>query len=91
MNTGTVSTNAAAPTFVTLTLQPAMVIVKNNGGSAGTLIYGPNVTVLDSTKDSTLEAGAAAPVIVPAGIGTLAFASTGGTASADVQISQLRR
>ncbi len=90
-NTGTVSTNAAAPTLVTLTLQPAIVIVKNNGSSTGTIIYGPNVAALDSTKDSTLEPGASAPVIVPSGVVTLAFASTGGAATADIQISQLRR
>ncbi len=84
MNTGTVSTNLAAPTIQAIPVGWSAVRVKNNTSSAATLVYQYGATTLSSTTDSTLEPGDAALIVIPAGVTSIAFGSAG-VATADIQ------
>ena len=91
MNTGTVSANASAPTYSTVTLGYSFVTITASPTNAGTLLYDPVPTAasaLDATKNSTLPPGGSAILELPQGINRIAFASTGGAASADIALSK---
>ncbi len=86
MNTGTVSSTLAAPTFVTLGLTWAIANITNNLASTGTIVFGVGNTTLSVSTDSTLPPGYSVPIKNPGGIGVIAFGSTGGDATADIQL-----
>ncbi len=86
MNTGTVSATLGSPTFVTLGLTWAIANITNNAGSTGTIVFGVGATTLSASTDSTIPPGVSVPIKNPSGIGVIAFGSTGGDATADIQL-----
>lgn len=90
MQTGTVSTNASAPTYMTLTLMGSRIAIQNALGSVGALCFAsaPTATFqLDTTLHSTIEPGNVIPHVMGKnadGVNRLALCSVGGAASGDV-------